>query len=96
MNIILIAAVDKNLVIGYDNKMCWHLPRDMHYFKQVTLNHPVIMGRKSYEALPAVFKPLSKRYNIVLTRHHASIEGCQVAHNIEYACLLYTSDAADE
>lgn len=61
----LIVAMDQNRVIGYQNSMPWHLPRDLQHFKQVTLHHTIIMGRKTYESIG---RPLPKRKNIILTR----------------------------
>jgi dihydrofolate reductase len=64
----LIAAVARNGVIGKDNRLLWHLPEDMRFFKEVTLGHPVIMGRKTWQSLPPRFRPLPGRRNIVVTR----------------------------
>ena len=47
----LIAAVAPGGIIGFENKMPWHLPRDLRYFKRTTLGHPIIMGRKTFESL---------------------------------------------
>ncbi len=56
-------------VIGKDNDMPWHLPEDLAHFKRVTTGHPVIMGRRSWDALPEKWRPLPGRSNIVLTRN---------------------------
>jgi dihydrofolate reductase len=64
----LIAAVARNGVIGLDNRLPWHLPADLKHFKALTLGHAVIMGRKTWESLPASFRPLPGRRNIVVTR----------------------------
>ena len=64
--IIIIVAASENNVIGKEEKIPWHLKEDLQRFKRLTLNHPVIMGRKTYESLPT--KPLKDRVNIVLTR----------------------------
>ena len=61
----LIVAVSDNNVIGKDNKLLWNLPNDMKFFKNTTWGMPVIMGRKTYDALN---KPLPGRINIVITR----------------------------
>lgn len=63
--IIIIVAVSENNVIGKDGKVPWDIKEDLQRFKRLTLNHPVIMGRKTYESLPV--KPLKYRTNIVLT-----------------------------
>lgn len=66
----IIAAIGKNNEIGKDNKMPWHLPNDLHYFKETTLNHPVIMGRKTYESIG---RPLPKRKNIVISKQRLDL-----------------------
>jgi dihydrofolate reductase len=67
MIISLIAAASTNNVIGKENKLVWHLPNDMKFFKNTTWGMPVIMGRKTYEALAG--EPLPGRYNFVVTRN---------------------------
>ncbi len=66
MTISLVVAAANNNVIGKDNKLVWHLPNDMKFFKNVTWGMPVLMGRKTFDALG---KPLNGRTNIVLTRN---------------------------
>ena len=61
----LIAAVDKNNAIGKDNKLLFHIKEDLLFFKETTINHTIIMGRKTFESLPGVL-PLRK--HIILTR----------------------------
>lgn len=83
MNISLISAVAQNGVIGRDNDLPWHLPDDFAFFKRKTSHHPIIMGRKSLEALG---KPLKNRTNIVITRNQDfSAEGVVVVHTLEDA-----------
>ena len=67
--IYLVAAVARNGVIGAHGKLPWHLPEDLKHFKQLTLGHPVIMGRRTWESLPERFRPLPGRTNVVLTSH---------------------------
>ena len=62
----MIAAMAKNRVIGQDNNMPWHLPADLQHFKAVTMNKPVIMGRKTFESIG---RPLPGRRNIVISRN---------------------------
>ena len=62
----IIAAASINNVIGNKNKLIWHLPKDLIRFKELTSNHAVIMGRKTFESLPY---PLPNRLNIVVTRN---------------------------
>jgi len=64
----LIFARAANGVIGAHGTLPWHLPEDMAHFKRTTLGCPVIMGRKTWDSLPARFRPLPGRLNIVLTR----------------------------
>lgn len=65
MIISFVVAASENNVIGKDNKLLWHLPNDMAFFKNTTWGMPVIMGRKTYESLG---KPLKGRTNIIITR----------------------------
>ena len=64
----IIAAVSENNVIGKDNSLIWNLPLDMKFFKEKTLGHCIITGRKSYESIPEKYRPLPNRINIVITR----------------------------
>jgi dihydrofolate reductase len=68
MQLHLIFAKARNGVIGKDNALPWHLPEDMAHFKRVTMGCPVIMGRKTWDSLPARFRPLPGRLNVVVTR----------------------------
>jgi dihydrofolate reductase len=68
MELGLIFARAANGVIGKDNRLPWHLPQDLAHFKAVTLGCPVIMGRKTWDSIPAKFRPLPGRRNIVVTR----------------------------
>ena len=83
----LIVAAASNGVIGRDNAMPWRLPEDLAHFKRLTLGHPVIMGRKTYESiLAALGKPLPGRTNIVVTRQAAfAAPGCIVAASVDAA-----------
>ena len=88
--ILIIAAVSKNNVIGKDGKIPWHIKEDFARFKQLTLNCPVIMGRRTLESLP--IKPLPKRTNIVLTRQKDfQLDGVIVKGSLEEA-LNYCKD----
>lgn len=64
MKLAMIACVGKNLELGRNNDLLWHLPSDLKYFKEVTFGHPVIMGKNTFKSLPRVLKD---RHNIVLT-----------------------------
>jgi dihydrofolate reductase len=69
MIISLIAAASTNNVIGKDSKLLWHLPNDMKFFRNTTWGMPVIMGRKTYDALAG--EPLPGRFNFVITRNRS-------------------------
>jgi len=64
--IIIIAAVAKNGIIGRDGKIPWYIKEDFQHFKELTSGYPIIMGRKTWESLP--MRPLKDRLNIILTR----------------------------
>ena len=87
--LVLIAAVARNGVIGKDNQLLWHLPEDMRFFKEATLGHAVIMGRKTWESLPPRFRPLPGRRNIVVT-HNARFDapGAEVVPSLDAALAL--------
>ncbi|MAZ39992.1 MAG: type 3 dihydrofolate reductase [Legionellales bacterium] len=83
MTISIIAAMAKNRVIGFENKMPWHLPAELQYFKKVTMGKPIIMGRKTFESIG---KPLPGRDNIIITRQvDYQFNGTMVAHSLETA-----------
>ncbi|RIX53626.1 dihydrofolate reductase [Paenibacillus nanensis] len=83
MTVTLIAAMDRNYAIGADNKLLWHLPADMAYFKAMTTGKTVLMGRKTFESLG---RPLPNRRNVVLTRQQGlAFEGCEIVHDIKDA-----------
>ena len=90
----LIAARARNGVIGLDNRMPWHLPEDLAYFKRVTLGKPVVMGRKTFESIG---RPLPGRLNIVVTRNPDwQAAGVQVAHSLDAALALAAAAAPEE
>ena len=80
MTISAIVATAKNGIIGKDNQIPWYLPTDFAYFKRVTLNHHIIMGRNCYESIG---RPLPKRTNIIVTRNPFYIAtGCITVHSV--------------
>ena len=86
----MIAAMGKNRVIGRDNKMPWHLPADLKWFKKTTLGSPIIMGRKTYDSIGF---PLPGRLNIILSRNkQLKIKGCSVVNSLEEALNLAKSE----
>lgn len=87
MKLNLILARSRNGVIGCNNTLPWHVPEDLAYFKKMTSGSPVIMGRKTWDSLPARFRPLPGRLNVVITRQaNWSAEGAVAAHTIAQAC----------
>ncbi|OHC61787.1 MAG: hypothetical protein A2040_14450 [Rhodocyclales bacterium GWA2_65_19] len=91
----LIAAVARNGVIGIDNRLPWRLPADLKHFKALTLGHTVIMGRKTWESLPANFRPLPERRNIVVTRDgNYRAAGATVALSLPAALAAADPDEA--
>lgn len=85
----LIAAVARNGVIGHGNELLWRLPEDMRHFRNVTLGAPVIMGRRTWDSLPARFRPLPGRRNLVLTRQPGwTATGAEVVHDLDQALAL--------
>lgn len=80
----LIVAKAKNHVIGRDNQLIWHLPKDLAFFKKMTTGHVIIMGRKTFESLPFL---LPNREHWVITRDHAftALEGVTVFTSPEEA-----------
>jgi dihydrofolate reductase len=82
----LLVAADENNLIGNQNKLPWHLPDDLKYFKNITWGMPIIMGRKTFES---VGKPLPGRQNIVITRNPDwNHKGVDVVHDIEESINL--------
>lgn len=83
----IIAALGRNRVLGKDNRLLWHISEDLKRFKTLTLGHPCIMGRKTFESIFAILgKPLPDRTNIVVTRDPQwKSDGVVVAHSVEDA-----------
>lgn len=76
-------------VIGRDNTIPWRIPEDTAHFKETTLGHPVVMGRRTWESLPPRFRPLPGRRNVVVTRQGGwSDDGAETAHSVEHALDL--------
>jgi len=84
--ITVIAAVARNGVIGRNNALPWHLPEDLRRFKALTMGHPLVMGRKTFESLS---RPLPGRTHVVLSRIPGlAIPGCQTADSLPFALRL--------
>jgi dihydrofolate reductase len=84
--IILIAAVAQNNALGKNNQIIWHLPNDFKRFKELTSNHHIIMGRKTFESFP---KPLPNRTHVVISRQkNYNPGGCLVVESINEALAV--------
>ena len=84
--IVLIAAVARNNGIGRNNELLARIPEDMAHFKALTMGHPVLMGRKTWDSIPAKFRPLPGRRNLVLSRQPGlQLEGAEVFANLDAA-----------
>jgi dihydrofolate reductase len=82
----LIAAMAENRVIGRDNALPWRLPSDMKHFKELTIGHTVIMGRKTYDSMG---QPLMERRNVVISRDPGlTYDGAEVVSSLEDALGL--------
>jgi dihydrofolate reductase len=88
----LIVAIAKNRVIGFENKMPWHLPAELAYFKRVTMGHPIIMGRKTFESIG---RPLPGRRNIVVSRDRAyAAAEVEIVHSLAAATAACKNENA--
>jgi dihydrofolate reductase len=94
MSLSIIAAMTEERVIGRNNHLPWHIDDDLKRFKQITMGHPVIMGRKTFES---VGKILPGRQNIIVTRDPAyKVEGATIAHNLCEALASCEQNTAEE
>jgi dihydrofolate reductase len=84
MRLAMVVAVDEHFAIGKDGHLLWNLPNDMKRFKDITYGHHVLMGRKTYASIPARFRPLPGRANIVVSRTQ-QFEGCKSVATIDEA-----------
>lgn len=85
----IIVAASENNVIGKNNDLPWHLPTDLKYFKETTMGHCVVMGRRNFDSIPDKYRPLSGRTNIVVTRQNDFVaRGVEVVHSIQEALEL--------
>ncbi len=86
----IIAAMDKNRLIGKDNRIPWKIHEDLIYFRKTTMGHTVVMGRKTHESLG---RPLDGRANIVLTRqknYHCT--DCMVLHSVQEVLDMFSDE----
>lgn len=75
-------------VIGANGTMPWHVPEDLAFFRATTMGRPVIMGRTTWESLPAAYRPLPGRVNIVVSRTVSNLPGALVASSVGQAFAL--------
>jgi dihydrofolate reductase len=86
----LIVAMAKNRVIGADNKIPWHLPNELKQFKNLTMGHHIVMGRKTYESIGRL---LPGRTSVIVTRQRDySVPGAIVTHSVEEALEACRND----
>jgi len=82
--------MSKNRVIGNNNELIWKLSSDLKRFKELTTDHSVVMGRKTYESIG---RPLPNRRNIIITRNlEYKVDGCEIVSSLEEALLLTNND----
>jgi dihydrofolate reductase len=87
----IIVAIGKNRVIGKDNQLIWHLPADLKRFKQITMGHSMIMGRKTFESIG---KALPGRTTVIVTRDkNYKQDNCLVAYSTEQAIEICKNDS---
>ena len=92
-NVTMIAAVGKNLELGKNNNLIWHLKEDMKFFKEQTMGKPIVMGRKTLESLP---KLLPGRKHIVLTRQNLDLDQQILVFHTKEEVLKYIEEYGDE
>ena len=95
MSLKIIVAVSENGVIGCKGDIPWKLPDDMLWFKKHTGKSPVVMGRKTYESLPAKFRPLPSRENIVLTRRPETLDDLGVTVLSDFSLVIERASKED-
>ncbi|MDZ5809907.1 dihydrofolate reductase [Halorubrum sp. AD140] len=97
VDLVVVAAVAENGVIGDDGGMPWHHPADLAHFKRLTVGHPVIVGRATYESIVArIGGPLPDRTSVVLTTRDLDLpEGAVAANDVNGAVVLAAADALD-
>lgn len=86
----MIVARSKNNAIGKDNKLLWHIPEDLQYFKEKTLGKTIVMGRKTYESIG---RPLPGRRSVVMTRDSSfSVDGVDVVNSVDEVLSLLNTN----
>jgi dihydrofolate reductase len=86
MKISIIVAVSENNAIGKNNDLLWRLPADVKFFKEKTMGHAIVTGRKNYESIPEKYRPLPGRTNIIITRNkNYPAPGAVIVHSLDEA-----------
>ncbi len=97
MIVSIIAAIGRNREIGKNNDLLWHLSKDMRFFKESTVGHYVIMGRKNFESIPPKYRPLPHRINIILSRNEDFMaEECYTFNNLEEAIEMARDNGEEQ
>ncbi len=87
----IIVAMNNKRVIGLNNALPWHISEDLKHFKKLTLNHSVVMGRKTFESIG---KPLKQRKNIVISRNESlNFEGVMIVNSIDKAISIANDES---
>ncbi|MBI5456328.1 dihydrofolate reductase [Candidatus Kaiserbacteria bacterium] len=96
--VVAVVAIGKNRELGEGDRLLWHIPDDLKRFKRLTLGHPIVMGRKTFESIVKILgKPLPERTNIVVTRDsNWKYEGILAASSIEDAIELAKQQPGSE
>ncbi len=97
--IIIVSAIgSNNRAIGLDNELLWHVPEDLKRFKKLTVGHPIIMGRKTFESIIKIIgKPLPNRKNIIITRNKDyKFKGVEIAYSLNEALNIAQSENPTE
>jgi dihydrofolate reductase len=89
MSVVLVVAYNKNLVIGDGEKIPWHIPEEIKFFKEYTTGKTCIMGRKTWDSIPKKYKPLKNRCNIVVARCVQNVESIEG----DFYCVQSVEDA---
>jgi dihydrofolate reductase len=94
VSIALVWAQSADRFIGAAGTLPWYLPEDLARFRELTIGHPVIMGRSTWESLPERFRPLPGRQNVVLSSQVRELPGAQVAADLETALAMVAGQDA--
>lgn len=97
--VVIVAAMSQpDQIIGKGNQLLWHIPEDLKRFKSLTLGHPIIMGRKTFDSIINILKkPLPGRTNIVITRNkELDFPGVKIAHSLDEAISIAEAEEPAE